>query len=205
MSDLDERDFVKNIRTILWQNWGVLRVDAIMWTPDWFVSNVNSGWINSNISGEVSVVFYIYPGLSYFYEKNLRELLNLCWEGGLRPACFRPFCCCEYEASGFPGYENGVSTISLSPLTDMDSYCSGAIEIEVFEDYRQQVYIEDIRKISEYFGASVNEVFEENGVERWRQCKTLFCHILFEGERYQVTFDHEARRDEVKKMPDKGT
>ncbi|RAU23252.1 hypothetical protein CU669_03620 [Paramagnetospirillum kuznetsovii] len=193
---------VKSINATSWQPHDILRVETLMMTPDWFIESVKDGWVSSSIHGDVAASFHIYPELSRFYQDNIAELINIVWDSGLRPACFRPFCCCEYKTPGFPGYESNVSEISASSLVDMDTYTSGPIEIEVFEDYWQQDYIDNIRELAKHLGASFDEVFLENGYEQRRKCDTTGCPILFKGDRYKVAFNSEARKTEVELIPD---
>ncbi|CUW37148.1 protein of unknown function [Magnetospirillum sp. XM-1] len=202
MSDSVNANYVKSTNGISWQPHNILRVETVMTTPDWLPKLVDSGWVNAPIRGEVSVTFYLYPGVSDFYKDNVLDLINIVWEGGFRPACDTPFCCCEYATPGFPGYEPYLSEISASCLTDMYAHPSGPIDIEVFEECWQQTYVEDIRTVAQHFDVSFDEVFLENGYERRRQCETNGCTILFKGERYRVRFAWEDRGGEVDLIPD---
>lgn len=201
-ADPMKSNYIKSINATLWQPHDILRIETLMMTPDWFIESVKDGWVNSSIHGDVAVIFHIYPELTRFYQDSIAELINIVWDSGLRPACFRPFCCCEYKTPGLPGYEPNMSKISASSLLNMDTYTSGPIEIEVFEDYWQQDYIDNIRELAKHFGASFDEVFLENGYERRRKCETSGCPILFKGDRYKVTFNLEARKTEVELIPD---
>lgn len=201
MSDPKTINYVKSVSAAIWRPNDVLLVGATMMTPDWFNKNAEDGWLRSRVYGDVFVNFTIYPKLSQFYKYSIDDLINIIWDGGLRPACDRLFCCCEYATTGFPGYEKNINEISPHPITNMDTYISGPIEIEVFEDYWQQKYIRDIRFVSMHFGVPFEDVFQENGYERRRKCMTSGCAILFKGERYKVTQNGDIRKNEVEIIP----
>jgi hypothetical protein len=180
-------NYLKEIKSEKWAEDDSVVVLASMDTPEWVAEWVEDGNLDATFKGVIDLDLRIYPRLAAFYKDKLPKLLNIIWKDGLRPSCNTPFCCCRYDTEGFN--KDPYNNIEVEPLTDLDKYNEPPVVLEVFEDYSQYEYVEQIRAVAEAIGGTFEEVMAENGLERQRQWKTGFCPINFKGKQYKITYN----------------